>query len=382
MGRSGIYLACWGVLPMMKAIAMVMVPVMAAVAACGQSEIEVSTTPSSDYNHGALRGAIDKFVADGRTPEAYGELAQTVRMLRSGMDRSIADDAELKLIVLALAPVQAVAAKPMAEQVEVLALTVWPTLLAPEIRADEVLVRRDAHAAEMYPKPDETPRGYLLRLCGGPLASECKQVVPEYQGAVLAALATRRATERGRNAVSACMLCKAEPGWHEAIRTWESLDRQANGGIHDLESDASPDNWPVAGNAAQNSSEVPELTAIWREAQINATGEVVIGGQRYGATQRIDALRELRGNSSTITLHLRPELSLAQAKALIADAKKSGASKIAVVARAPHYPWDRKIYWLSDAGKIRPNLRPTDSLQLLLHTIDHVAGPGAIARVD
>ncbi len=382
MGRSGIYLASWGVLPMMiKALAMVMVPVMAVAAGCGRSEIEVSTTPSSDYNHEALRTAIDKFVADARTPGAFGELAQTVRTLRSGMDRSVADEAELKMIVLALAPIQAVAAKPMAEQVEELALTVWPTLLAPEIRADEVLVRRD-HAAEMYPKLNETPRGYLLRLCGGSLASDCKQVVPEYQGAVLAALATRRATERVRDAVSACMLCKAEPGWHEAVRTWESLDRQANGGIHDLESDASPDNWPVAGNAAQSSSEVPELTAIWREAQINATGEVVIGGQRYGATQRIDALRELRGDSSTITLHLRPELSLAQVKALIADAKKSGASKVAVVARAPHYPWERKIYWLSDAGTVRPNLRPTDSLQLLLHTIDHVAGPGAIARVN
>ncbi len=354
----------------------------AMLAACGQSEIEVSTTPSSDYNHGALRTAIDKFVADGRTPAAYGELAQTVRTLRSGMDRSIADEAELKMIVLALAPVQAVAAKPMSAQLEELALTVWPTLLAPEIRADEVLVRRDAHAAEIYPKPGETPREYLLRLCGGPLASDCKQIVPEYQGAVIAALATRRATERARNAVSACMLCKAEPGWHEAVRTWESHDRQANGGIHDLESDASPDNWPVAGSASQNSSEVPELTAIWREAQINATGEVVIGGQRYGATQRIDALRELRGNSSTITLHLRPELSLAQVKALIADAKKSGATKVAVVARAPHYPWDRKIYWLSEAGKIRPNLRPTDSLQLLLHTLDHVASPGAVARVN
>jgi hypothetical protein len=185
-----------------------------------------------------------------------------------------------------------------------------------------------------------------------------------------------------RNAVAGCVMCSSEPGWHEAVRSWEALDRLANGTIHEVERRASPDNWPIAGSAAQQGSELAEVTAIWREAEINVTGEVVIGGQRYGATDRIDALRDLRGDSETITLHLRPELSLAQVKAVLADAKKSGASKIAVVARAPAYPWERRIYWLSDGGKTRVGLRPTDSLQLLLHTIDHVAGPGAVARVD
>jgi hypothetical protein len=40
------------------------------------------------------------------------------------------------------------------------------------------------------------------------------------------------------------------------------------------------------------------------------------------------------------------------------------------------------VYWLSEGGTTRLSLRPTDSLQLLLHTIDHVAAPGSIARVD
>ena len=83
-----------------------------------------------------------------------------------------------------------------------------------------------------------------------------------------------------------------------------------------------------------------------------------------------------------ITLHLRPELSLAQVKGILADTKKSGAQKVAVVARAPHYPWERRLYWLSEVGTMRAGLRPTDSLQLLLHTIDHVGAPGTVARVD
>jgi hypothetical protein len=255
---------------------------------------------------------------------------------------------------------------------------VWPTLIAPAIEADAIVVKRDARSADLMPRPGEKAQLYLQRLCGGPLAGDCKQVVPELQGSVIAALATRRATERARNAVAGCMMCSTEPGWHEAVRQWEALDRLANGWIHDIERKASPDNWPTAGSSSEVDPGLPE-------AEVTATGEIMIGGQRYGATTRIDALRELRslhGNDAAIALHLRPELSLAQVKGLLADTKKSGARKIAVIARAPQYPWDRRVYWLSETGGTRANLRLTDSLQLLLHTIDHVAGPGAIARID
>jgi hypothetical protein len=342
----------------------------------------VTTNNVADYNRGALLKAVDKFVEAGRTPAAYRELSEDVLKLRSGFDRAIGEEAELKMLVLALAPVQAVSAKPMAEQVEELALTVWPTLLGQDIRAERILINRDPRWLEFVPKQGEVAREYLQRMCGSVLAGECKQVVPEYQGASVSAFAIRRATERVRNAISNCVTCDGDPGWKEAVRNWESLDRLASATIHEIQRKASPDNWPIAGNAAQAGSEIPDATAIWREAEINATGEVVVGGQRYGATQRIDALRDLRGDSETITLHLRPELSLAQVKGILADAKKSGANKVAVVARAPHYPWERKMYWLSEAGSMRAGLRPTDSLQLLLHTIDHVGSPGVVARVD
>jgi hypothetical protein len=343
--------------------------------ACGQEKIEVRKSESADYNHGALLVAVDKFVAAGRTPDAYAELSQTAFQLRAGMDRTVAKETELKLMVLALAPVQSVRAKPMAEQVDALALTVWPTLIAPVFEADEVLVKRDPKAASMMPKPGETSRDYLVRLCGGPLASECKQIVPEEQGAVVSAVAMRRATERVRNAVSDCVMCGADPGWHEAVRTWESLDRMANGTLDETERRADPDNWPTAGSAAEIAPALPE-------AQIGDAGEIVIGGQRYTAAQRIPALRDLRGDSDSIALHVSPDMSLAQVRALLADVRRSGAARVAVVARAPLYPWDRKIYWIADGVGTRAGLRPTDSLQLLLHAVDAVAGPGAIARVD
>jgi hypothetical protein len=350
-----------------------------ALAACDREQIEVNRNPDqADYNHGALRAAVDTFVKVDRTPEAYADLSRSVLALRPGMDRAVAEEAELKLVVLALAPIQSVSASPMPEQVDRLALTVWPTLLAPPVEADAIAVKRDARSSELFPKPGEATADYLRRLCGGPLAGDCKQVVPEYHGHVIAALAARRGTERVRNAVAGCVMCPAEPGWHEAVRSWESLDRMANGWIHEIQLKAAPGNWPIAGSSSVPHPGLPE-------AEVTATGEIAIGGQRYGATTRIDALRELRllrGGDGGLALHLRPELTLAQVRALLADTRKSGAKRIAVVARAPQYPWDRRIYWVAEGAGIDTDLRPTDSLQLLLHTMDHVAGPGAVARVD
>jgi len=350
-----------------------------ATTACSREGIEVSRGGEhADYNHGALRGAVDAFVKAGRSPDAYADLSRAVLALRPGMDRAVAEEAELKLVVLALAPIQSVSSKPMPEQVDMLALAVWPTLLAPPMEADAIVVKRDSRSSELLPRLGEAASAYLRRLCGGPLAGDCKQIVPEYQGHVVAALAMRRATERARNAVAGCMMCSAEPGWREAVRGWEALDRMANGWIHEIERKASPDNWPIAGSSSEAHPGLPE-------AEVTATGEIAIGGQRYGAMSRIDALRELRflhGDDGGIALHLRPELTLAQVRALLSDTKKSGAKRIAVIARASQYPWEPRVYWVAEGAGVDTSLRPTDSLQLLLHTMDHVAGPGAVARVD
>src|SRR5689334_2941852 len=100
---------------------------------CGEDRIEVHPTASTDYNEKALAEAVDQFVTAGRTPEAYADLAKAVLSLRPGMDRTVAGEAELKLVVLALGPIRSVQAKSNVEQIDALALTVWPTLLTPAI---------------------------------------------------------------------------------------------------------------------------------------------------------------------------------------------------------------------------------------------------------
>jgi hypothetical protein len=351
--------------------------VLALIAACGQDRIDVITGgTTNDYNQAALLGAVDKFVAAKRTPQAFGELARTVIALRPGMDRAVSEQAELKLVTLAIAPLQAYANKPIDEQVPALALTVWPVLLAPPVEADEILRKRDPKAADLLPKPDETPPVYLQRLCGGPLGGECKHVVPEYQGDIIAALAIRRGMERARIAVADCVMCGADPGWRDAVTAWETFDRAANATVSETERTADPDNWPIAGSSSEAVD--PDLP----EAELDRTGQIVIGGQKFSAAARVGALRSLRGTGTMVALHLRPELTLAQVKGVLADVHEAGIQQVAVIAREPYYPWDRRMYTLAYDNGIHAHLRMTDSLQLLLHALDHLGAPGAVARVD
>jgi len=348
-------------------------------AACGQEKIGVAPAAQADYNRGKLVAAVDGFVAAGRTPVAFATLAQTVVSLRPGMDKSVAQEAELKMMVLGLVPVKAVADKPPGERASALAITVWPELLAPAIEADELLATRDPKAPLLWPKPGEDPPAYLERLCGGPLAADCKHVVPELQSQVVEAIAIRRATERVRNAVTECLECngdKADPRWHEAVTGWEQLDRAVSEGLADVQRRADPENWPAAGNAADDDPALPE-------AEVSPHGDLLLGGHSYGPNQmRLDVLRELRGSGDAIELHVHPEISLAEVRGLIVDANRAGCVRVAVVAREAVYPWQRKVYWVAAGSGMRASLRPSDSLQLLLHAVDEVAGPGTVARVD
>ncbi len=124
---------------------------------CQQDPIEVRRSTTNDYNYGALQTAITKFVDAKRTAPAYAELWKTVLALRPGMDRATAQQAELTIVVLALAPIQDLQTKPMSEQIDALALTVWPILLAEEIEADEILRKRDPKLDEILPAKDAYP---------------------------------------------------------------------------------------------------------------------------------------------------------------------------------------------------------------------------------
>lgn len=383
-----------------------------AMVACDQEQIRVEPLAAGDDQQAKLIAAVDAFVAANRTPAAYATLSGAITALRPSMDAALARDAERRLLVLGLAPVKFVVDRPMAQQVAALALTVWPTLLAPPIEADALYNIRDPKALQIPPTPGEDPQQYLLRLCLGPLANDCRRIVPELQGHVVAAVAVRRATERIRTAIADCLECSGEStdpiasshssarrvgdprksptrseagasdsgaidsGWRSAVRSWEALDTRLAAELPKISRRADPDNWPKAGAAAEEDPDVAE-------AELRPHGELVVDGRAYGPNrQRIAVLRDLRGKSNLIALHIRPDATLEQVRAVLVDARKAGCAHVAVVAREPEYPYRRRAYYVAAGYGLRANLRPTDSLQLLLHAVDEVAGPGTVARVD
>lgn len=195
-----------------------------AAAACGPDRTDVSRG-QTDYGRSDLRAAVDAFVIAGRTPAAYAVLARRVRGLGTSMDRDVGNEAERRLIVLAIEPVRSVGDRAIAEQTEALALTVWPTLLGPPIDQPRLEGRSDANL--LLPQPGESASAYVDRVCLGPFAGECEYDLPAQRGATIAATAARLALERARNAVDACSTCRSDPGWHELVREWEALERVA-----------------------------------------------------------------------------------------------------------------------------------------------------------
>lgn len=189
-----------------------------AVMACGKERSD-PVDEHVDRTRPKFVAAVDRFVAAGRTPAAFRELSQITHGLAVDMDQSGRDDVERRLIVLAIKPVESAQDLPIATHAEVLAQTVWPTLLADPINARST---RDPPADTFAPIAGETVDAYLDRLCDGPLAVECAG--RRGNETVIAAIAYGRAAARAKAAVAACDDCRSESSWHEAVRSWEHIN--------------------------------------------------------------------------------------------------------------------------------------------------------------
>ncbi len=191
-----------------------------ALAACKREAIEVRQEGAADYNRKALLAAIDRYTEAGQTAAAYGQLALDIGALRTGMDETVAAEAELQLVVLALAPVDAVKGQPIEARAAALATTVWSAALDGSVEAPDPQLgpRRPGDPA----KPGEPVAAYVTRLCGGPLAVSCMMIVPEAQAELVEAEAVRRFARRAKHAVSACAHCSSERAWQQAVERWGS----------------------------------------------------------------------------------------------------------------------------------------------------------------
>ena len=219
------------------------VSALVALAACGQDPIAVADRGGADHNRAALLAAALQCRTAGNTPEAFAAFAQSVLTLRVGMDETVAEEAELLVLGLAL---DAVSALPgAATGAEAPILKVWPIGLAPRITAPVPGRPLSDAWSEYIAGADEDVARYVMRLCGAQLARECGHVVPEGQAAVVASVAIERFTDRIRAAVATCLTCGHDVCKHR-IAGWEALDRAAVAYVQPARQRSAVERWPVA----------------------------------------------------------------------------------------------------------------------------------------
>ncbi len=346
--------------------------VLLALAACAKDDIDIHT-PGTDYNRKGLLAAIDRFTAAGRTPEAYGQLAADIQKLRSGMDETVADEAELQLIVLALAPMDQTRALSPDERAQVLATTVWSVAMSSPVTApDPAVASQDPGTPAMA---GEKPDDYLIRLCGTALALECNFVVPESQAEFVEAAAVRRMARRTKHAVEECEPCATDPGWAQAVAKWEKLEMDTHAAAAAILPNVSPDRWPTAGRGAADWQGAPVL-------DVADDGGWSLDNVAIGPDARGTGLASAHQSSDVINVRIAPEVRADVLAALIDAAGAAGFREVRVEARNPIYPWTLRSYRFATGGRgKKPPWRAVDTVQVLLRSFDAHGDPGGLAHL-
>lgn len=331
-----------------------------ALAACSPDRIEVSPERGVEHNHAALNAAVGRFTAAGRGPEAFQKFSREVLALRTGMDSTVAELTELQTVALMLDAAAQIpgAATGAADAIR----TIWPLALAPPITAPiPGLPPADAWAAWM-PRVDDTDASYLERLCAELLARQCRNVVPEGQPAVVAAVAIREAFERIRRAVASCPVC-TEPIWAQRVASWAELDRAATANVGRARDAAHPARWPVAGPGAR---EVPAGPLL----RVAADGLATLDGDDLSPPELVARLASARrtSRSHTLLVHVLPSAASEQVRTLLARAGAAGFAELALIARIPAFPWSARAYRIPVAASLP--VRDADTVQVLARFLD------------
>ena len=329
-------------------------------AACGQDPIAVAERGGADHNRAALLAAARQCRTAGNTPAAFAAFAKSVLTLRVGMDETVAEEAELLVLGLAL---DAVSGLPgAATGADAPMLEVWPIGLAPRITAPVPGRPLSDAWSEYMAGPDEDVGRYVMRLCGAQLALECGHVVSESQAAVVALVAIERFTDRIRAAVATCLTCGHDV-WKQRIAGWEALDRAAVAYVQQAKQRGAVARWPVAGPGAQPLPAGPTLA-------LDDDGALWVGDEAVGPTALVAFLAAARreAGSDTLRIHLPPGAPTDRLRAAMAQARAAGFTRVALAARVPRYPGNLVGYTL-DVGATLP-VRDADPVQILARVLD------------
>ena len=326
-------------------------------AGCTQERVDVSSHADENaYGRAELLAAVQELSRGSRSPAEYRVLAQKVAALKPRFDESTAAEAERNLALLALEPLSSVQGQPMDEQLQALALTVWPTALGIE------------------PKAGEDAQAYTRRLCAEELASHCKHVVPKYRPLIIGTLVWTRFKERARLAVNACKICESDPAYARVIAKFEEREAAMTARAAEIADDAHPSHWPVAGPNAAPWSDAPLIV------ELRPDGTAAMGGEELPAGEWGKALAAAHADADGLGVAIAPSTAVARLRALAKAAAVAGFRELTLQARVPEYPYDLRAYRMAIGrrGGKRVQVRDIDSVQVLVQALDAALAAGVV----
>lgn len=322
-----------------------------AIAGCAPTPIDVHEDGKSfDFGRGELLAAVDAAAADRKSPQAIASLAGKIEELSPRFNEPVEEEAERKLVFLAIGPLEAHFADPIEEQLRVLGLTVWPIVLRVE------------------PEEGETPKEYAARVCSGKLALECKNAVPEYWPTILSAVVWRRFKERAREAYVRCGPCKTEPSksFDKVLERYRAYQTEIGAKAALARQRAEPTRWPRAGERARIWETNVPLLELLGDGSAEFRGQVVDAAWRR-------MIRERRGDSEVLGLHLIPTSDVRSLRSVLKSAKAAGYRYIDLQVRDKAFPYEPLAYRLSvknERGAKRIKVAADDSIQILVQALD------------
>ncbi len=305
---------------------------------------------AADFGRTALINAIVKLSESPTSADAYLAFAHRVDELMPLFNRDVKREAELRLCVLAIGPLEAQLEKPQSEQMQMLALTVWPTVLQLPVREKETV--------------DE----YILRLCKNELSIECHNVVPEYWPVVINARVWRTLKSRISVAYGRCHWCAKDPDFDDVLETSSESHAEVESLAKDAQSAGRPSAWPLAGKHA-----APESSN--RHLSFGRKGWVTVQDERPLAGNWRVALAQMRKPGDRVGIHIEPGKSVELLLEVIGEVKAAGYEQMALTTRKREFPYDSMEYSLQVGRKGFEDLgvHKTDTIQVLVEALDYLA---------
>jgi hypothetical protein len=319
-------------------------------AACDDGGMRVLQRDEHDPEF-LLAAVVGEIAGSEPSPQTYRDLALAIDALRPLPDRDIEARAERKLVFLALPPLAARSDDPLADQVEALATTVWPTALGVE------------------PHEDEDPSAFLERACGDALARECKYVVPAYRSLVVSELVWRRFKHRAHSAFAACRECDEDPSFERALAAFDEHQTAIGSRRASVGDRIHPRRWPRAADHGRAwPTDAPLLVMLPDGRSQFRDADVAHGGWR-------DAIAEGRESADVLGVHLLPTADVALLRDILRYAARAGYRDVALAAIAPEYPFERRAYLLAAQQRERAvsvRVRDVDTIQVLVQAMGAV----------